>query len=276
MTSKDEPMNDSPFHETLSLCRDVIAHHIPDPTVRLDFDSRVYANSMQADMKVVFELLPQGAWVLDIGCGKGHSSVLLAEAGYNVIGIDVSRSPGEQLEIQSAQWQSPIWRAFQTRWDVRYGYYNGTAIPLADDSLDAVFSYAVLEHVDPMARQSFLRDVVRVLRPGGYLLIFKRPRRWALVEHVAAAVGLPHHNLLVAEQQLRDWLESAGLAVSQLERTDMLPAFPPQALQGCWNRLAPLLDIAEHVLRRTPWRLAAHHLRAVAQKPTQAERRVNP
>lgn len=269
-------MNGLPFHETLSLCRDVIAQHIPDPTARLDFDSRVYANSMQADLKVVFELLPSGARILDIGCGKGHISVLLAEAGYNVTGLDVSKSLGEQLEIQSTQWQSPIWRTFQTRWNVRYGYYNGAAIPLADDSLDAILSYAVLEHVDPVARQSFLRDIVRVLRPGGYLLIFKCPRRWALAEHMAAAAGLPHHSLLVAERQLRNWLESAGLTVSQLERTDMLPAFPPQALQGCWNRLAPLLNIAERVLRFTPWGLVAHHLRAVAQKPTQAERRVNP
>jgi 2-polyprenyl-3-methyl-5-hydroxy-6-metoxy-1,4-benzoquinol methylase len=269
-------MSDAPFHETLSLCRDVIADHIPDPTARLDFDSCVYANSMQADLKVVFELLPPGAWVLDIGCGKGHISALLAEAGYNVIGIDVSSSPGEQLEIQSAQWQRPIWQTFQTQCNVRYGYYNGAAIPLANDSLDAVLSYAVLEHVDPAARQSFLQGIVRVLRPGGYLLIFKCPRRWALAEHIAAAVGLPHHSLLVAERQLRDWLESAGLTVSQLERTDMLPAFPPRALQGCWNRLAPFLNIAEHILRRTPWKLAAHHLRVVAQKPTQTERQVNP
>lgn len=274
--SKNRPMNDFSFHETLSLCRDVIVHHIPDPAARLDFDSRVYANSMQADLRAVFELLPSGTRVLDIGCGKGHISVLLAEAGYNVIGLDVSKSLGEQLEILSARWQSPIWQTFQTRWNVRYGYYNGAAIPLADGSLDAVLSYAVLEHVDPEARQSFLRDIVRVLRPGGYLLIFKCPRRWALAERVAAAAGLSHHNLLVAERQLRDWLKSAGLTVSKLERTDMLPAFPPQALQGCWNRLAPLLDVAERVLRHTPWRLIAHHMRAVAQKPTQAKRQGNP
>lgn len=214
-------LDSTTFHNTLEASRTVVVGHLPDPTTRLDFDSQAYANNLYDDLQVACELLPQGARVPDIGCGKGHISVLLAEAGYNVIG-------------------------------------------------------AVLEHVDPAARQSFLRGIARVLRPGGYLLIFKCPRRWALAEHVAAAVGLPHHSLLVAERQLRGWLESAGLIVSRLERTDVLPAFPPRALQGCWNRLAPLLNIAEHILRRTPWKLVAHHLRAVAQKPTQAERQVNP
>jgi SAM-dependent methyltransferase len=259
------------FFDGLARCRRVIAAHLPIGDAGLDADSPLYARSTYEDLVALREMLPPPAAVLDLGCGKGHVSALLAEMGYQAIGLDIPETPGEQLEIDAPFWQAPVWRGFQEQWDTAYGYYNGTAIPLRDGSLDGVVCYAVLEHVSDDDRRPLIKEIARVLRPGGCLLVTKCPRRWAPAEHLAAALGLPHHDRLVSRSELRTWLEEAGLPVTDMTRTDLIPAFPPAPLRGWWDRLAPLLLRLERLLRLTPAVLLAHHTRAIAHKPRGGE-----
>ena len=100
--------------------------------------------------------------VLDDGCGVGHTVGYLREQGIDAYGID----PGPRQKYWPAQ-TSRLFRA------------NGTKLPFADESFDAVLSSGVIEHIgEPLARRqqhphqrAYIHEVIRVLRPGGRALI---------------------------------------------------------------------------------------------------------
>ncbi|MBZ9573716.1 glycoside hydrolase family 99-like domain-containing protein [Modicisalibacter sp. MOD 31.J] len=95
--------------------------------------------------------------VLDIACGEGYGSHLLAESAARVIGVDIDADtvaharaayPGDNLEFLIG---------------------DCAAIPLDDASVDVVVSFETIEHHD--RHQEMLAEIRRVLRPGGLLII---------------------------------------------------------------------------------------------------------
>jgi len=53
-----------------------------------------------------------------------------------------------------------------------------SALPFADDSFDLVFCCEVLHHNNRRSMFEALREIHRVLRPGGSLLVMNEPLRW--------------------------------------------------------------------------------------------------
>jgi SAM-dependent methyltransferase len=95
-----------------------------------------------------------GRRVIDLGCGAGDSVEQFRQVDPEVewVGVDLERSP----EV-----------AERTRADAEFRSFDGLRIPADDGSTDAVYCKQVLEHVrEP---EPLLRDVARVLRPGGLL-----------------------------------------------------------------------------------------------------------
>jgi SAM-dependent methyltransferase len=87
--------------------------------------------------------------LLDVGCGGGSHALAFAEDGWAVTGVDVSE---DQLELAR-------------RRGVDVLQADATALPFEDGSFDAAVSMWIHTDVDDLA--SFLREVARVLRPGG-------------------------------------------------------------------------------------------------------------
>ena len=97
--------------------------------------------------------------VVDIGCGIGRLTRALAARASEVLALDVS---GEMLT-----------RARQLNGhldNVRWLHGDGTTLePVADSSVDACFSHVVFNHIpDPAITLGYLREMGRVLRPGGW------------------------------------------------------------------------------------------------------------
>lgn len=101
--------------------------------------------------------LVAGARVLDIACGEGFGSDILAQTAAEVIGVDIS--------------EDAIRHARQTYQRAGLSFQVGsvTAIPLPDQSVDYVISFETIEHID--AHQEMLAEVRRVLRPGGVFIV---------------------------------------------------------------------------------------------------------
>lgn len=107
----------------------------------------------------VAEQLPAGGRVLDAACGTGRIAVPLAERGFEVAGLDISR---RALDV--ARERAP-------QLNLRHGDLR--ELPWPDASFDAVinlwtaFGYFATQEEDERA----LAEIARVLRPGGIFLI---------------------------------------------------------------------------------------------------------
>lgn len=122
----------------------------------------------------------KGPKILSDGCGIGADVECLRQRGYNAWGID----PGDG---RGAAWQQ--------RACVEYLIHaSGTSLPFPDEEFDFVFSEGVIEHVGlsgdqgvgsqlrhmdsiHSARQQYIMEMLRVLRPGGLALI-AAPNGW--------------------------------------------------------------------------------------------------
>jgi SAM-dependent methyltransferase len=128
------------------------------------FDAGKIARSESVDRhfrRVVRRFVGASTRVLDIGCGPGGFTAVLAETAQEVVGIDISES-----------WVASACRMFEEkRLPARAAVGSGAALPFADCSFDVVMLLDVIHHLDDPPRT--LHEARRVLRPGGYLLVFE-------------------------------------------------------------------------------------------------------
>ena len=101
--------------------------------------------------------------VLDIACGEGYGSNFLSQSAKTVVGVDIS-----DLAVSHAQHK-------YSKANVTFKVGSCTAIPLLDASVDVVVSFETLEHFTD--HELFLREVKRILRPDGLLIISSPDKR---------------------------------------------------------------------------------------------------
>lgn len=97
--------------------------------------------------------------VVDIGCGIGRLTRALAARAGEVLALDVSSEMLARAEQLNAHLDN-----------VRWLHGDGTTLaPIADSSVDACFSHVVFNHIpDPAITLGYVREMSRVLRPGGW------------------------------------------------------------------------------------------------------------
>ncbi|MCM2505780.1 class I SAM-dependent methyltransferase [Aureimonas altamirensis] len=95
--------------------------------------------------------------VLDIACGEGYGSALIAQVARSVIGVDVSSDAVEHAS-----------RAYP-RENLRFTQGDARQIPIPDSSVDLLVSFETLEHF--LEHELFMMEALRVMRPGGVLLL---------------------------------------------------------------------------------------------------------
>ena len=109
---------------------------------------------------------PVKAKLIEAGCGFGRNSSWLAKLGFNVVGYDVSKVAIKKAKqdakgIKHLQYQT---LDVSKRW------------PEKDASADIVIDVAMSHLLSSDQLASYIKEVVRVLKPGGYFLCFTLDR----------------------------------------------------------------------------------------------------
>jgi len=101
--------------------------------------------------------------LVDFGCGTGRLAVhaIPALSGGHYIGIDVAPSMLEKAErrVRSVVPRPPC----RVSWMLQ----PTSAFPLADASVDVICAFSVFTHIEHEDTYRYLKDALRVIRPGG-------------------------------------------------------------------------------------------------------------
>ncbi len=133
--------------------------------------------------------LARGKRVLDVACGEGYGSFLLAEHAVSVIGVD--------LAPEAVAHASSTYR----RENLQFLAGNCTQLPLPDACMDVAISFETLEH--HAEHEAMLRELRRVLTPEGVLLISTPERHHYSTER---NYRNPFHVLELSEGEFRQLL----------------------------------------------------------------------
>jgi SAM-dependent methyltransferase len=133
-----------------------------------------------------------GLRIVDFGCGSGANTVLLADRGAHVWGIDISedllRLAQRRLAVNSRQGAT---------------FIAGSAhdMPFPDNSIDLVFGIAILHHLD---LDLVSREVRRVLKPGGRAIFQEPVRNSAVIRFLRSLIPYRAADISPFERPLTD------------------------------------------------------------------------
>jgi arsenite methyltransferase len=147
--------------------------------------------------------------ILDLGCGRG--AVLLMAAQHlttgRAVGVDLWRSFDQSGNSLEATRRNAIAEGVADRVELHTA--NMTALPFADSSFDVVVSSVAIHNISRRAdREKAIAEAVRVLRPGGRLMIADVRATWQYREQLARS-GMND----VARRRLR-WFWPANLVTA--------------------------------------------------------------
>ena len=157
--------------------------------------------------------LRAGSRLLEIGCGAGNLLVQASVRGSYPVALDLSR---QALTFVHSRFQE-IASAAEAPMGFACTQAVGESLPLEDESFDCVLMSEVIEHL--AAPQFSIEEAVRVLRPGGRLLVTTPNYRsfWPLMEwtidrlNMAPKMAGEQHISRFRPSSLKQMLLEAGL-----------------------------------------------------------------
>jgi len=163
---------------------------------------------------------------LDVGCGVGEFHPFMHGVFRRLCGTDISAA-----SIAQAQQSNP---------GVEYEAYDGEALPYGHATFDLATAICVMHHVPPEKWLGFLREIRRVVRPGGLVCVIEHNPFNPLTRLAVARCGFDRDAVLLRAGQTQRLMTQAGLRNADTRYFLLLP----------WA--TPLMRRIEHGFRRVP------------------------
>jgi SAM-dependent methyltransferase len=165
-------------------------------------------------LTVDFARLPirPGTRLLDLGCGAGRHAFEAARRGARVVALDMDRKELDRVAAVAAAMDEA--GEIPAGASIRSSSGDATAMPFDDESFDVVIASEVMEHIP--ADQAAMREVARVLRPGGVAAV--TVPAW-LPERICWLLSDDYHNVpgghvrIFTRHEVETKLARAGLMV---------------------------------------------------------------
>jgi ubiquinone/menaquinone biosynthesis C-methylase UbiE len=103
--------------------------------------------------------------------------------------------------------------------------FDGERLPFGDGSFDAAFAANVFHHIRPNEHDKHIRDLFRVLRPGGRFFLFEHNPSNPLTVHAVNTCEFDRDAELVPPQLARRRLQSAGFDHIEIRYRIFFPHF---------------------------------------------------
>jgi ubiquinone/menaquinone biosynthesis C-methylase UbiE len=155
---------------------------------------------------------------LDVGCGEGHNTRLIADRGGRVTALDISKVfVNHALDSERKEPRG-----------VRYLLASGVELPFQDESFD--FVIAIMSLMDMPEHEEAVHEIYRVLKPGGFLQFsithpcFQTPGwEWLLDETGRRVAMVCRDYFEPPEDEIEEWI--FGAATQQGLRKFRIPVF---------------------------------------------------
>lgn len=175
--------------------------------------------------------------VLDFGAGVGTSVAHFREhfPDAHVICADVS---ARSRDIARERFGP----------DLDYRLIEAQRVPAADAQVDLVFASCVFHHIEAPMHHALLRELGRVLKPGGRIVVFEHNPLNPLTVRTVKACAFDENAVLLPSRQLRGALSKAGFVSLHTRYTLFFP-HALRALRGLerslwWNPLGAQYYVA--------------------------------
>ncbi len=135
------------------------------------------------DLLETYGNLIEGKRVLEIGGGTGEQAEYLSKMANEVISLEIAESN------------------YRDSANHHIVLYDGHHIPFPDASFDVVYSSNVLEHI--RHRDAFQKEIMRVLKPGGYALHSMPTHWWKLRDMLLNVILLVPRTMMIGYREIR-------------------------------------------------------------------------
>ncbi len=175
--------------------------------------------------------LPQGTTVLDVGCGIGGSSRILAkDYGFAVTGVTISPQ-----QVKRAQELTPEEVTADFKVD------DALALSFPDNSFDVVWSIEAGPHMEDKAK--YAQEMMRVLKPGGILVVAdwnqrddrQKPLNFWEKPLMRQLLDQWSHPAFSSIEGFSEQIEATGLVEGEVITADWTKETLPSWLDSIWQ-----------------------------------------
>jgi len=182
---------------------------------KVRFSSRLGRHLDYMHKRIIKNLHPSGNMVLDAGAGTGRFTIWLAEKGFEVVGVDISR---EMLKEAKG-------KADTSRKDIGLVLADLGFLPFRKGVYGGCICINVVNHISDITR--FLKEVRYVIKPESFF-IFNFPNLGSLYLPVAIIVNLKRLALFKGTRIRSKWF-----TVGEIDTLLSGTGFNIEELRGC-------------------------------------------